>query len=69
MTDKAMIVDQSALRFNQASIIIFLALASLLNQPLLVVFVAAVMWIRRFSNARAQDCSNSPINGFSSPSA
>ena len=45
MTDKAMIVDQSALRFNQASIIIFLALAFLLNQPLLVVFVAAVMWI------------------------
>lgn len=45
MTDKATIVDQSALRFNQASIILFLALAFLLNQPLLVVFVAAVMWI------------------------
>ena len=45
MADQATIVDHSALRFNQASIIVFLALAFLLNQPWLVVFVAAVMWI------------------------
>jgi hypothetical protein len=45
MNNTSPIVDQSALRFNQASIIILLALAFVLNQPWLVVFVAAVMWI------------------------
>lgn len=45
MNNTSTIVDQSALRFNQASIIILLALAFVLNQPWLVVFVAAVMWI------------------------
>ncbi len=49
MNNTAILVDHSALRFNQASIIIFLALAFLLNQPLLVVFVAAVMWIGTFA--------------------
>jgi hypothetical protein len=45
MSNTSTIVDYSALRFNQASIIILLALAFVLNQPWLVVFVAAVMWI------------------------
>jgi hypothetical protein len=45
MTDKSPIVDYSALRFNQASIILLLASAFLLNQPWLAVFVAVVMWI------------------------
>lgn len=45
MTNQSSIVDYSALRVNQASIITLLALAFLLNQPWLVVFVAAVMWI------------------------
>lgn len=45
MIDKTAVVDHSALRFNQASIIVLLALAFVLNQPWLVVFVAAVMWI------------------------
>ncbi len=45
MNSPSTIVDHSALRFNQASIIILLALAFVLNQPWLVVFVAAVMWI------------------------
>lgn len=45
MNDTTSIVDHSALRVNQASIIFFLALAFLLNQLWLVVFVAAVMWI------------------------
>ena len=45
MTNNPTVVDHSALRFNQASIIILLALAFLLAQPWLVVFVAAVMWI------------------------
>ena len=48
MNNTANMVDQSALRFNQASIIILLALAFVLNQPWLVVFVAAVMWIGTF---------------------
>ncbi len=42
MSKSSTIVDHSALRFNQASIIILLALAFVLNQPWLVVFVAAV---------------------------
>ena len=45
MTNQSSIVDYSALRVNQASIITLLALAFLLNQPWLVVFVAAVMWV------------------------
>lgn len=45
MTNQTSIVDYSALRVNQAAIITLLALAFLLNQPWLVVFVAAVMWI------------------------
>jgi hypothetical protein len=48
MSSTSTIVDYSALRFNQASIIILLALAFVLNQPWLVVFVAAVMWIGAF---------------------
>lgn len=43
MNNKPSILDHSALRFNQASIIFFLALAFLLGQPWLVAFVAAVM--------------------------
>lgn len=42
------LVDHSALRVNQTSIIVLLALAFLLNQPWLVAFVAAVMWIGTF---------------------
>jgi len=45
MTNQTSIVDYSALRVNQALIIALLALAFLLNQPWLVVIVAAVMWI------------------------
>jgi hypothetical protein len=45
MNNSANVVDHSALRFNQAAIITLLALAFVLNQPWLVVFVAAVMWI------------------------
>lgn len=45
MSQHPAVVDHSALRVNQASIILFLALAFLLNQPWLVVFVAAVMWV------------------------
>ena len=45
MTNQTSTVDYSALRVNQALIIALLALAFLLNQPWLVVFVAAVMWI------------------------
>lgn len=45
MNSSSTIVDYSALRFNQASIITLLALGFVLNQPWLVVFVAAVMWI------------------------
>ncbi|MEZ4768976.1 MAG: DUF4395 domain-containing protein [Caldilineales bacterium] len=48
MTNQSPIVDNSALRVNQASIITLLALAFPLNQPWLVVFVAAVMWIGTF---------------------
>lgn len=48
MSKSSTIIDYSALRFNQASIIILLALAFVLNQPWLVVFVAAVMWIGTF---------------------
>jgi Domain of unknown function (DUF4395) len=36
-------VDRTALRFNQASIITFLIIGFLLNQPLVVAFVALVM--------------------------
>ncbi len=43
MNNKPSIVDHSALRFNQASIIFFLALAFLLSQFSLVAFVAVVM--------------------------
>ncbi len=49
MDNTANRVDYSALRFNQASIIALLALAFVLNQPWLVVFVAAVMWIGTFA--------------------
>lgn len=49
MNDTPTIVDHSALRVNQASIIILLALAFVLNQPWLVVFVAAVMWVGTFA--------------------
>lgn len=42
---KPTIVDYSALRVNQAFIIGLLLLAFLLDQPWLVVFVAAVMWV------------------------
>ena len=45
MTNQTSTVDYSALRVNQALIIALLALAFLLNQPWLVVIVAAVMWI------------------------
>jgi hypothetical protein len=45
MLNSSAIVDHSALRVNQAAIIILLALAFVLNQPWLVAFVAAVMWI------------------------
>ena len=45
MTNQTSIVDYSVLRVNQALIIALLALAFLLNQPWLVVFVAAVMWV------------------------
>ena len=48
MTNQPSIVDHSALRVNQASIITLLALAFLLNLPWLVVFVAAVMWAGTF---------------------
>ncbi|HSN77149.1 MAG TPA: DUF4395 domain-containing protein [Anaerolineae bacterium] len=48
MNNSPTIVDHSALRFNQASIIALLALAFVLDQPWLVVFVAAVMWIGTF---------------------
>jgi hypothetical protein len=48
MSNTANMVDHSALRFNQASIIALLALAFVLDQPWLVVFVAAVMWIGTF---------------------
>lgn len=48
MNSSSTIVDYSALRFNQASIITLLALGFVLNQPWLVVFVAAVMWIGTF---------------------
>jgi hypothetical protein len=43
MNDKPTLIDHSALRFNQACIIFFLALAFVLDQPWLVAFVAAVM--------------------------
>jgi hypothetical protein len=45
MSSTSTMIDYSALRFNQASIIILLALAFVLNQPWLVAFVAAVMWV------------------------
>ena len=45
MTEKPTIVDHSALRFNQASIIVLLAAGFLANQPWLVALVAAVLWI------------------------
>jgi hypothetical protein len=45
MVNSSAIVDYSALRVNQAAIIVLLALAFVLNQPWLVGFVAAVMWI------------------------
>ena len=48
MTNQSSIVDHSALRVNQASIIVLVALAFVLNQPWLVAFVAAVMWIGTF---------------------
>ena len=38
-------VDQTALKFNQASIIVLLVAAFVFNQPWLVVFVAAVMLV------------------------
>lgn len=49
MSNPSTVVDHSALRTNQASIIVLLALAFVLNQPWLVVFVAAVMWIGAFA--------------------
>lgn len=49
MSNPSTIVDYSALRTNQASIIVLLALAFVLNQPWLVAFVAAVMWIGTFA--------------------
>lgn len=45
MDETTTVVDRSALRFNQAAIIALLALAFVLDQPWLVAFVAAVMWI------------------------
>lgn len=45
MNNNATFVDHTALRFNQATIIVLLALAFLLNQPWLIAFVAAVMAI------------------------
>ena len=45
MTNQSSVVDYSALRVNQASIIALLALAFLLNQPWLMVFVGVVMWV------------------------
>jgi hypothetical protein len=45
MTAKTSIVDHSALRVNQASIIALLTVAFLLDQPWLAAFVAAVMWL------------------------
>ena len=45
MSKTSTVVDHSALRVNQASIIVLLALAFVLDQPWMVVFVAAVMWI------------------------
>lgn len=48
MNNSSTIVDHSALRFNQASIISLLALAFVFDQPWLVAFVAAVMWIGTF---------------------
>ena len=45
MDETTTVVDRSALRFNQAVIIALLALAFVLDQPWLVAFVAAVMWI------------------------
>lgn len=44
-TRRAEQVDHNALRTNQGLIILFLALAFVLNQPWLVVFVCAVMLI------------------------
>ncbi|MCB0049376.1 MAG: DUF4395 family protein, partial [Caldilinea sp.] len=38
-------VDQNALKFNQASIILLLVLAFILNAAWLVAFVAAVMLV------------------------
>lgn len=49
MSKTSTVVDHSALRVNQASIIVLLALAFVLDQPWLVVFVAAVMWIGTFA--------------------
>lgn len=49
MSSTATVVDYSALRVNQASIIALLALAFVLNQPWLVGFVAAMMWIGVFA--------------------
>lgn len=48
MNTPATTVDYSALRVNQASIIILLALAFVLNQPWLAAFVAVVMWVGTF---------------------
>lgn len=45
MTEKPTFVDQSALRFNQASIIALVAAGFLTNQPWLVALVAAALWI------------------------
>lgn len=45
MSSISSFVDYSALRFNQASIIILLAVAFLLDLAWLVAFVALVMWL------------------------
>lgn len=45
---EARVVDHTALRFNQASIILLLALAFVFNLPGLVVFVATIMLVGTF---------------------
>lgn len=45
MTNTPTIIDHSALRFNQASIIMLLVVAFLLDLAWLVAFVALVLWV------------------------
>ena len=60
-------VDQTALKVNQASIIVLLVLAFLLNWIWLVAFVAAVMLVGTFCPRLG--CSSGFMPGGSAPPA